>query len=101
MATSNSLFAILSVSNPAAVEARLQAIAPWLYLKVDTGQWLVIAPNGTTTKELSERVGLGITNPIGNGIVLRVEGYFGRAPASTWEWIATKIGADLGSTAPV
>jgi hypothetical protein len=101
MATSNALFAVFAVSNAEAIAARLLGIEPWLWLNVGAGEWLVIAPNATTTKELSERIGLGVSDPIGNGIVVRVEGYFGRTSKSTWEWIATKSGADLGSTASV
>jgi hypothetical protein len=104
MATPNALFAIFAVpdtATAAAVEARLQTISPWLFLKVGTGEWLVIAPTATTTKELSDRIGLGTVDPVGSGIVLRTEGYFGRTSKSTWEWIATKQGAELGTAAPV
>jgi hypothetical protein len=100
MANQNALFVIFAVSDVAAAEKRIQTIAPWLSLNVGPGAWLVIAPSGTTTKEISERIGLGSSDPIGTGIVVRAEGYFGRAPSSTWEWIATKTGADLGSIAP-
>jgi hypothetical protein len=89
------------VSDAEAVESRLQNIAPWLFLNVGKGEWLVIAPSATTTKELSDRIGLGTLDPVGSGIVVRVEGYFGRTSKSTWEWIATKQGADLGTTASV
>jgi hypothetical protein len=101
MATPNALFVVFAVSDVKAVEGRLQVIAPWLSLNVGNGEWLVIAPNATTTKELCERIGLGASEPVGSGIVVRVEGYFGRTSKSTWEWIATKTGADLGTAAPV
>jgi hypothetical protein len=101
MANLNALFAVFAVTNPEAVEQRLQGIAPWLSLNVGTGEWLVIAPSATTTKELCERIGLGISAPVTSGIVVRAEGYFGRASSSIWEWIATKTGADLGTTTPV
>jgi hypothetical protein len=101
MANPNALFAVFAVSDAEAVEKRLQTLVPWLSLKVGAAAWLVVAPTATTTKELSDRIGLGVADPIGLGIVVRAEGYFGRAPSSTWEWIATKTGADLGSTAPV
>lgn len=100
MATSNALFVIFAVSDEEAVAKRLQAVAPWLYLNVGVGEWLVIAPSATTTKEICDRVGLGVA-PVASGIVVRAEGYFGRASSSVWEWIATKIGADLGSPATV
>jgi hypothetical protein len=103
MATPNALFAVFAVPTAAveAVEARLQTISPWLFLKVGTGEWLVIAPPATTSKELCDRIGLGTVDPVGSGIVVRAEGYFGRNSQSTWEWIATKQGAELGTAAAV
>lgn len=104
MAIPNALFAVFAVTDAtaqAAVEARLLTISPWLYLKVGTGEWLVIAPTATTTKELCDRIGLGTVDPVGSGIVVRAEGYFGRSSKSIWEWIATKQGAELGTAAPV
>jgi hypothetical protein len=101
MATPNALFVVFAVSDAEAVEKKLHAIAPWLSLNVGAGAWLVVAPTATTTKELSERVGLGVSDPVSQGIVVRAEGYFGRAPSSTWEWIATKTGAELGTVASV
>jgi hypothetical protein len=103
MATPNALFAIFAIPDAivaASVEARLQTISPWLFMKVGTGEWLVIAPTATTTKELCDRIGLGTVDPVGSGIVVRAEGYFGRASTSIWEWIATKQGAELGIAAP-
>lgn len=104
MATPNALFAVFAVTDPvgaAAVEERLLTISPWLYLKVGAGEWLVIAPPATTSKELCDRIGLGTVDPIASGIVVRAEGYFGRHSQSVWEWIATKQGAELGTAAPV
>lgn len=101
MATPNALFAVFAVSDPDAVGKRLETLAPWLYLKVGAGDWLVVAPSATTTKELCDRIGLGTTDNLGTGIVVRAEGYFGRAASSIWEWIATKSGAPLGTTTPV
>ncbi|HZL25425.1 MAG TPA: hypothetical protein VFC39_02725 [Acidobacteriaceae bacterium] len=97
MSTMNTLFAILAVSNAAALEPRIQSASPWLNLKVGEGQWLLIAPAATTTKEISDRLGITETPGVSNGIVLRVETYFGRNPQSVWEWITAKKGAELGS----
>ena len=91
MATPNALFAIFAL--PDAVTAAA--------VEVGTGEWLVIAPTATTTKEVCDRIGLGTVDPIGSGIVVRAEGYFGRSSKSIWEWIATKQGAELGTAAPV
>jgi hypothetical protein len=98
MATPNALFAIFHVSNAPVVEAKLSSIAPWLYLKVEDGTWMIIAPNGTTTKEVCEKV--GIEKGEASGIVVRVDSYFGVASPSIWEWIATKQGAALGTVTP-
>ncbi len=96
MPTTNTLFAIFAVTDAAALEIRLQTIAPWLAWKAAEGQWLIIAPQATTTKELSDR--LGITDgSVSGGIVVRVENYYGRASTSVWEWVATKMGAELGN----
>jgi hypothetical protein len=100
MATPNALFAIISVSNPASLEARLQAVSHWPSIKVSDGQWLLVAPSGITSKEVSDSLGITGEAPIvSNGIVLRVESYFGRHPQSTWEWIRTKKEAELGTPA--
>lgn len=96
MATPNSLFAIIAAESPTAVETRVGTLAPWVSWKLAEGQWLLIAPSGTTTKEVSDAVGFTMeADSIGNGIVVRVESYFGRYSRSVWEWIATKQGADL------
>jgi len=72
----------------------------WPSIKVSNGQWLLIAPSGTTSKEVSDGIGITGEEPfISNGIVLRVENYFGRNPPSTWEWIRTKKEAELGTPA--
>lgn len=98
MATPNALFAIFDVSNSADVETRLERIAPWLHLKLQDGQWLLVAPNGTTTKEVCERIGINAGDS--NGVVVRFDTYYGRNPASTWEWIAAKQGVELGTATP-
>lgn len=100
MANPNALFAVFAVSDAAAVERQLQTIAPWLYLKVAEGQWLVIAPPASTTKEVSDKIGITIENSASNGIVIRGDGYYGRAASSIWEWIATKTGAPLVTATP-
>lgn len=98
MATPNSLFAIFAVANPAALEPKLNAVSSWPHLKVAEGQWLLIAPASTTTKEISDKLGITEQTPVvSNGIVARVDTYFGRNPTSVWEWITTKKGAELGT----
>ncbi len=91
----------MDVSDATAMEARLSEISPWLHMKVEDGQWLVIAPSATTTKELSDRVGITGDKAVSQGIVLRVENYYGRNAPSIWEWISTKQGAELGTAAHI
>lgn len=100
MAAPNTLFAIIDVSNPSAIKAILPRLAPWEYRELRDGQWLLIAPNTTTTQEVSEKLGFDKAGP-DTGIVLRVENYFGRNYQALWEWIATKKGASLGTSAPI
>jgi hypothetical protein len=96
--TPNALFAVLGVSNAAAVEAKLVTIAPWLYLKLQDGEWMIMAPAATTAKEVSDRLGLtGQTENPYTGIVTRVESYFGRSATSNWQWIVAKQGEPLGT----
>jgi hypothetical protein len=101
MATPNTLFAIFAVSDASAIEARLRSVAAWPYLNVGSGEWLLIAPSSTTTKEVCDLLGMGPVEPSGSGIVVRAEGYYGRSAKSTWEWIATKLGAELGAASTV
>jgi hypothetical protein len=99
MATQNALFAIMSVSKPVPMEEKLRSMTHWLSLKVGEGQWLLIAPPATTSKEVSDALGITGDGPVVSvALVLKVESYFGRNPASTWEWITAKRGAELGTT---
>ncbi len=95
MATLNTLFAVINVSDTDAMSERLKSIAPWLHYELQSGEWLIIAPNGTTTQEVSEKVGF-VGPGKDTGIVLRIDSYFGRNYQAVWEWMATKQEADLG-----
>jgi hypothetical protein len=100
MATPNALFAVLNVSNPVALKKSMESIAPWVPLELQEGEWLLIAPGGTTTKEVSDRLGFANRDSKDTAIVLRAEGYFGRNYQNVWEWIATKQGAELAVATP-
>ena len=99
MATPNTLFAVLGVTNIADVEQKLLDLHPWVSLKIGEGQWFLLAPAATTTKEVSDKLGFTAGEPALNGIVLRVENYFGRSFLTTWDWITTKQGVELGTQA--
>jgi hypothetical protein len=100
MATQNTLFAILTVSEPAALEEQLKAASPWIYQKLSDAEWLLYTPSATTAKEVSDK--LGFSGPgTGTAIVVKVDSYFGRSYQTTWDWIRTKQGAELVSTASI
>jgi hypothetical protein len=99
MAAPNTLFAIINVSDPADLRAKMLSIPPWVSLELQDGQWLLVAPNATTTQEVSEKLGFSGSGP-NTGIVMRVENYFGRNYQTVWEWITTKQGAALGIATP-
>jgi hypothetical protein len=67
-----------------------KTFAPADHLQVGPGQWLLFEEDSPTSKDVwtklvagQEPPPLGILFPIANG-------YFGLAPSSGWEWIATK-----------
>jgi hypothetical protein len=100
MATPNALFAIINVANPEALKQRLGSIAPWLSYELQDGQWLLIAPAGTTSKEASDKLGITSDNPSYSptssiAVVLRVDSYYGRNHAVVWDWIKSKQGTEL------
>ncbi|HVA17505.1 MAG TPA: hypothetical protein VMV59_07305 [Candidatus Dormibacteraeota bacterium] len=82
------VFAIVNVGNPLAVEAALVANFPGDFLQLSPTEWLVAA-RGVTAKDVSDK--LGISEGKSNGIVFTTAGYFGRAPNNVWEWIGVKI----------
>jgi hypothetical protein len=78
------IFAIMTSDQNSALKAALDTVYPLKYLAVGPGQWLV-ASQGTAA-DVSNA--LGITDgKNGNGIVVSVSGYFGRANPNIWEWI--------------
>jgi len=98
MTTPNALFAVLDVSHPAAIKSRLENISPWVHLPLGEDQWLIVAPAATTTKEVSDRLGITGDEALSTGIIVRVENYYGRNATSVWEWVSTKQGAELAAT---
>jgi hypothetical protein len=89
------IFAVMAV-DPLAVakiSERILARFPGNSIPAGTNIWFV-AGSGTA-KEMSDQ--LGVTAPetevISGVIVVSINGYFGRAPAPIWEWIAAKMAA--------
>jgi hypothetical protein len=100
MATPNTLFAILDVANPIGLKEKLQQIAPWVFYELREGQWLLIAPGGTTTKEVTDKLAI-TTEPssTATAIVVKVDNFYGRNFAVVWDWIKSKQGTELVPTA--
>jgi hypothetical protein len=97
MANPNTLFALINVAD-ASFEAKLKAASPWIYLKITDSEWLLYAPAATTAQEVSDRLGF-TGDGSSTGIVLRVDSYFGRHYQTTWDWMKTKQGAEIGVAA--
>jgi hypothetical protein len=102
MATPNALFAIFNVQDPNGVRSKFGQIAPWVTYELQDGQWLLMAPGGTTTKEVTDKLAITTeppSTPI--AVVVKVESYYGRNFAVVWDWIKAKQGIELGTvTAP-
>jgi hypothetical protein len=90
------VFAVLLPSpQPKLVEA-IKAAFPKDHLSINDTQWL-ISTSGTVT-ELSAKLGIfdaskPATPATGQAIVFATSAYFGRAPATVWDWIKAKLEA--------
>jgi hypothetical protein len=81
------IFVIFNISDRAKLGTAVREAFPANHLELAGGEWLVAAQ--MTSKEVSDR--LQITNgENGSGIVFAMGGYFGRADAAVWEWVALK-----------
>ncbi|WP_263379708.1 hypothetical protein [Granulicella paludicola] len=87
----------MAVEKVDAVAQKLESLSPGLSLKVGPGEWLIITPSSVTTKELSDKLGIGTTE-VGSGILVRVENYWGHGPKSVWEWILAKTEVPFDAT---
>ena len=77
------LFAILAQSNFDKIDAAIKAKYPNDYLALGPGQWLIVAA-GTTTKEMSDALGV-TTGESGSAVLIAgTGGYFGRGNPGTW-----------------
>jgi hypothetical protein len=97
MAIQNTIFALFGVTKVAAVQSRLdsnQMPFVLLFKKVGNDSWFLIAPPAVTTQELSAALGIsdGTTS---DGIIVRVDNYWGRSNPGIWEWLTAKRGVDL------
>jgi hypothetical protein len=86
------LFAVLGQSNFEKIEAAIKSKYPNDYLLLSPGQWLIVA-GGTTTKEISDLLGI-TSGEVGNAVVLGgTGGYYGRSTPGIWEWLKSRLGA--------
>jgi hypothetical protein len=90
------IFAILMPTpQPSLVEA-IKATFPKDHYALNDTQWLISA-SGTVT-EISAKLGIyDPTNPTkpvsGLAVVFAVSSYFGRGPATVWDWLRAKLEA--------
>ena len=87
-----SIFVVFRVGEPDKLKAAIEDNYPDNFLEVAVGQWLVSAKG--TAKEISDK--LGITNDerkpgITPAMVVKSDGYYGRAAGNIWEWMKVKI----------
>ncbi len=86
------LFAVLGQTNLDQIDAAIKGKYPNDHLVLNPGQWLVVA-GGTTTKEMSDLLGI-TTGETGNAIIIAgTGGYFGRGNPGVWEWLKSRLGA--------
>jgi hypothetical protein len=86
------LFAILGQNNLDKIEAAIKLKYPNDHLVLNPGQWLLVA-SGTTSKELSDDLGI-TTGASGGAIIIPgTGGYYGRAEPGIWEWLKSRLGA--------
>jgi hypothetical protein len=88
------IFAILLPNpQPPLVEA-IKAAYPNDYLSITDTQWLISA-SGTVVEVTAKIKIYDAKTPnsvgVGSAIVFATSSYFGRAPATIWEWIKTKL----------
>jgi hypothetical protein len=83
------VFALIAPSlDPRLEEAVKAHFAEGDYYKITPEQFLVAAPRGLTTQQVSDLLGVGGGN-VGRVMVLRVLNYTGWHSKDMWEWITT------------
>ncbi len=85
------IFAVLAPPESAGpLRSAIASVFPGDYLEIGPGQWLIASIG--TAEDVSGKLGL-TDGRSGTGVVLSVSGYFGRASAQIWEWLAAKMGS--------
>ena len=81
------IFVIFNITNPDAIAGAMANAFPQDHLQIRNDQYLVSA--FMTAKDVSDRLMIS-EGDNGNGIVFRMESYFGRTPVTIWDWVKTK-----------
>jgi len=90
------IFAILLPAPDPALSATIVEAFKDECLKLSDTQWIV--SSSATIQDITARAGIyDVRNPdsltVGNGVVFATTSYFGRAPATVWDWIRSKLEA--------
>lgn len=93
--TGAGLFVVLAQQNFDQIGEAVKQKYPGGNLSLAPGQWFVAAP-GTTTKEISDNLGITGDPTIGSAIVIAFSSYFGRANPQIWEWLNARLGGQRG-----
>jgi hypothetical protein len=90
------IFAIMLPTPTPAIAEAIRRSYPLDHLAVNETQWLISSRE--TAADVSNKLGItGPTSPsTGNAIVFATSSYFGRAPATVWDWIKVKLEASGG-----
>lgn len=88
------IFAILLPFPQPLVAQAIKEAYPNDHLAITETQWLVSA--SATAVDVTAKIKVyDLQNPqipgAGNAVIFATSSYFGRAPASIWEWIKTKL----------
>jgi hypothetical protein len=84
------IFAILMPTPQPALADAIKSVFPNDFLEISSTQWLVSTRE--TVQEVSSKIGVtGPAVPKGNAVIFATSSYFGRAPATVWDWIKVKL----------
>jgi hypothetical protein len=82
------VYALFNVSNPDRVSAALRAKFPDDHKLLGNNEWL-ISSAAATSREVCDSLGIS-DGSNGSGIIVAMNGYWGRATNDIWEWITAK-----------
>ncbi len=94
------IFAVLMPTPQAALSEKIVAEYPSDSLQINDQQWLISASGSVI--DVCARIGIvdskDLAKPsIGNAVVFATSSYYGRGPATTWDWIKSKLQPDKAS----